>query len=146
MRLKRWLMSLLAATALAAGVLIPLSAASPADAASCYASSCTGLDPNATGCASSAITVYTVNHVGTWGTGVLELRFSLACASAWAKISDDGKANANNIIVSNNAGAWEASIVNQVGGSAYTDMVDDLGSIESQACVHGPGSACTGWY
>ena len=36
--------------------------------------------------------------------------------------------------------------VHQDAGSAYTNMMNDLGSIESQACVQGFGSACTGWF
>lgn len=36
-----------------------------------------------------------------------------------------------------------------VSGAAYTDMVDDLGTIRSQACIGhngSNGSTCTGWY
>jgi Protein of unknown function (DUF2690) len=146
MYFKKGLIGLMAATALGAGVLVPLSAAAPAFAASCYASSCTGLDPINAGCSGDAETIYTVNGVGAWGTGVLQLRFSPSCDAAWAKISDDGKANGNSIRVQNTLGQWEQSVVNQVGGSEYSDMVDDLGSIESQACVEGVGSACTSWF
>ncbi|MFJ9775500.1 DUF2690 domain-containing protein [Kitasatospora sp. NPDC101157] len=55
-----------------------LLAAAPASAAtSCYASSCTGLDPAATTCAGDAITVSQ--------NGPLELRYSPSCRAIWGR-------------------------------------------------------------
>lgn len=146
MRLRKGLFGLLAMITLCTCVIVPLSAAPPAFAAGCYASSCTGLDPVQAGCASDAETIYTINGVGSWGKGILQLRYSPSCAAAWAKIYDDGRVNANNIIVENTLGQWQAAIVSQTDGSEYSNMVNDLGSIESQACVRGPGAACTNWF
>jgi hypothetical protein len=143
MHLKRRLIGLLAAFVLSATVIVPLTAG-PAAAASCFASSCTGKDPINTGCVNDAQTIYTVNGVGAWGSGTLQLRYSPTCAAAWAKIYNDGSWNFDTISVSNTIGNYESQAVGNSSGAAYTNMVNDLGSIQSIACV-GP-SQCTGWY
>ena len=149
MHLKRRLIGLFAAFALSATVIVPL-AASPANAAGCYAGgdpnhiSCNGLDPIKTGCVNDAETIYTVTGVGTWGTGVLQLRYSPTCAAAWAKIYNDGSWSFDTISVHNTVGNSYDVNVGNTSGAAYTDMVNDLGSIQSQACVS--GGACTGWW
>lgn len=76
----------LSGLALASGMI--LAGAAPATAANgCFENSCTGKDPNATGCVNTAITVGTF-QIGVQGT--LYLRYSTACDAAWAKIVDAG--------------------------------------------------------
>lgn len=139
---------LLLATALVTGIYLPATATS-AFAASCYASSCTGLDPISEGCSSDARTIYQKTGVGRWGSGILELRYSTNCAAAWAKVYDDGSDNGDVAWVTNTQGWTITQPVDFWGGDAYTDMVDDLGVVQSQACIGHNGSnssTCTGWW
>jgi hypothetical protein len=144
MHLRKRLTGMLALAALGAVVIVPLSA-SPASAATCYGASCNDKNPYDYGCVSDAVTIYTVNHVGTWGTGILQLRYSPSCGAAWAKIVDDGTANTDWIYVQNTLGNFESQGVNFSTGDAFTFMVNDAGYIESQACV-GNSGGCTSWW
>ncbi|MER7845019.1 DUF2690 domain-containing protein [Kitasatospora sp. NPDC096077] len=113
-------------------------AAAPASAAtSCYASSCTGLDPATTTCANDAVTVST--------DGNLELRYSPSCRAAWAR--DKYAVVGESVSVRNHQGdSWDYSTVTYSGGSIWSAMVNDK-DIQSQAHSSGTnGSHQTGWY
>ncbi|MFJ8472552.1 DUF2690 domain-containing protein [Kitasatospora sp. NPDC094011] len=113
-------------------------AAAPASAAtSCYASSCTGLDPATTTCANDAVTVST--------DGNLELRYSPSCRAAWAR--DKYAVAGESVSVRNHQGdSWDYSTFTYSGGSIWSAMVNDK-DIQSQAHSSGTnGSHQTGWY
>lgn len=54
-----------------------------ANAASCYGDWCSGQDPQATGCANGAFTTVSASV----GVGSLEIRWSPACQTNWARIT-----------------------------------------------------------
>ncbi|MFD5461566.1 DUF2690 domain-containing protein [Kitasatospora sp. NPDC127059] len=113
-------------------------AAGPASAAtSCYASSCTGLDPATTTCANDAITVST--------DGPLELRYSPSCRAAWAR--DRNAVAGESVSIQNHAGQdADYSTFTYSGGAIWSAMDNDAG-IQSQASSHGSnGVHRTGWY
>jgi Protein of unknown function (DUF2690) len=148
MRPGRHVIRLLLASMLAAAAIVPLASA-PASAASCYASSCTFQDPIAMGCAGDAITIYKITGVGVTGKAVLELRYSPGCAAAWAKVYNDISFSNDVAWVTSTQGYTITQPVDTWNGAAYTDMVDDFGSIASKACIGHSGSnssTCTGWY
>lgn len=64
-----------------------VSAPTPASAATCYAGSCTGKDPRATGCDRDATNLGARNLYSSTGSqvGKVELRYSQACRAAWAR-------------------------------------------------------------
>jgi hypothetical protein len=142
---RKHLIGLLSAAILVSGVVVPLSAA-PAFAASCYGATCTYKDPIAQGCSNDAVTIYTVNGVGAWGSGTLQLRYSYACGAAWAKVYNDGCCTDEPISIQNSIGDYAYQFVDYWGGDAYTDMVDDVGSITSQACMNSSTVKCTNWW
>lgn len=145
---RKRLVGLFAATALVTGIVVPVTA-SPAWAVGCFADSCTGKDPISMGCANDAVTIYTKTGVGNWSEGILQLRYSRNCAAAWAKVYDDGSLNNDIAWVSNTQGWTFTRPVDNGGGDAYTDMVDDLGTIQSKACIGHSGSnssTCTSWF
>ncbi|MFJ9610167.1 DUF2690 domain-containing protein [Kitasatospora sp. NPDC101176] len=113
-------------------------AAAPASAAtSCYASSCTGLDPANTTCANDAITVST--------DGPLELRYSPSCRAAWAR--DRNAVPGENVAVQNHPGqSADYSTTTYSGGAIWSAMVNDK-DIQSQASsTSTKGWYRTGWY
>jgi hypothetical protein len=70
--------------AMCAGVTV----APMARAASCYRSSCNGVEPQAAGCASGArnLTSFVYGGSNQWLSGaLLELRYSPACDAAWVR-------------------------------------------------------------
>jgi hypothetical protein len=80
------------ALALAAAVGSTALAASPAAASSraassvgCVASGCTGKDPIEMGCSADAVSLDTISD-DSWGIA-LELRWSNACQTSWARLS-----------------------------------------------------------
>ncbi|MFJ4187198.1 DUF2690 domain-containing protein [Kitasatospora sp. NPDC089509] len=113
-------------------------AAVPASAAtSCYASSCTGLDPATTTCANDAVTVLT--------DGPLELRYSPSCRAAWAR--DQHAVPGESVSIRNHQGDyWDYGTTNYGGGNTWSAMVNDK-DIQSQAHSNGTnGTHQTGWY
>lgn len=77
----RRLLTLIAGLLITVGVLvIP---ASPAMAASCSGSGCTGKDPNAQGCSPDARTIDEFTYLGAR----FELRYSPACFAAWTRVT-----------------------------------------------------------
>jgi hypothetical protein len=80
-RIPRRLATFLAAIVIGAvAVLVP---ASPALAASCNASGCTGKDPQAQGCSPSATTIDEFSSFGIR----FELRVSYTCWAAWTRVT-----------------------------------------------------------
>ncbi len=82
MHTKRWI-GALAATAVAAGVLLAGGGTAFADAG-CKGSTCIGQDPNNFGCAPDAVTQYTL----ATSVGTLERRYSHTCDASWARITN----------------------------------------------------------
>jgi uncharacterized protein DUF2690 len=112
-----------ATLALAAPLTVYAPAASAAT--SCYASSCTGLDPSSTTCQNDAQTVM-------WGSFTpIELRYSPSCRAAWARLS--GGSPGDKITVKNSNGTIYTAWVPSSGARTWTRMVNDAG-ITSWAC------------
>ncbi|MFJ8473344.1 DUF2690 domain-containing protein [Kitasatospora sp. NPDC094011] len=110
----------------ASGLLFASGTASAAT--SCYASSCTGLDPASTICQNDAVTVrYTAPD------GDAELRYSPTCRAAWARASGAGRVPAT-IQVENTQGA-SYTVVNTGDHTVYTRMVNDK-DIQARASFH----------
>jgi hypothetical protein len=82
---------ILAATAAVTSItlLSPVKAFA-ATAATCSGSGCNGTDPQSTGCASSAITAEETSIISKSGVlvGYVDLRYSTACKTAWARTVD----------------------------------------------------------
>ncbi|MER6064674.1 DUF2690 domain-containing protein [Streptomyces sp. NPDC001792] len=98
-----------------------------------------GSDPSSTGCSSGATTVESAtvrNSNATFGT--IELRYSLACHTAWARLTlnytqyECGNAAAgydcpHAYVVRNNDGRTYSCTIYQGQSSCYTPMVYDKG-------------------
>ncbi len=132
-------------TILAIGTL--LSAPTPAFAAPCQNDSCRGLDPQTTGCAASAYTVYqTLYGIYQGGNpqnalmGYVELRYSTQCLANWSRVTvgavapaESGSATIDN---STNGGStvndsqptqyWDGygGYSKMLGGSTYSDRAN----------------------
>ncbi|MFD5464991.1 DUF2690 domain-containing protein [Kitasatospora sp. NPDC127059] len=135
-----------AAMAIAVTGLLLGAGASPAFAAtSCYASSCSGLNPAATTCADDARTIQTSSF------GV-ELRYSPSCRAAWARRASGMNGVGDTISIWNDSSSapdFNALHVPANGsGPYYTRMVNDA-DIKSRACdvvdSYG-GVSCTDWF
>lgn len=109
-------------------------AASPASAASsCYASSCTGMNPANTTCQYDAETVQT----GA-GDGNIQLRYSPSCRAAWARLQ--WSRGSGYIQVKNSNGTSYTAPISGTGSvNVYTLMVNDA-NITSYACYVWDGS------
>lgn len=109
-----------------------------AQAATCYASSCAGKSPEATGCSAGATTPRST----TWAGRIIELRYSPTCRSAWGRIRN-GVSGDEIAVFSSGPGPIYTSTV-RAGNSAYTSMVNDAG-LTAWVCILGT-SICTGSY
>ncbi|MER7667183.1 DUF2690 domain-containing protein [Kitasatospora sp. NPDC096128] len=123
----------------ASGTLVATGTASAAT--SCYAGSCTGLDPANTICQNDARTIdYTAPD------GDAELRYSPTCRAAWARATTAGRVPAT-IQIENNQGA-SYTVVNYGTGTVYTRMVNDK-DIQARASFHYDNNTqfgYTNWY
>ena|GEM_PF-3630243 len=91
-----------AVAAALACLISPVLVASPANAASCYYSSCEGKDPQGTGCAADA---RTIGYVADGG----EIRWSRACSAVWVRVSPSGlqwQTRADIIYLNNTGTQW----------------------------------------
>jgi len=114
-----------------------------------------GTNPDTTGtplCDSNAVTVYSLTfHLYPDSSGLLELRFSNVCATAWARFTcNQGFCNNYSLYIHrNNDGVEERVDVSSgtpQGVHVYTLQLDDSGSLSSKACidrVYPRGSSCT---
>jgi hypothetical protein len=113
--------------------------------ATCLGPTCTGKDPNATGCASDARTVRSTSVDGI----AVELRYSPTCRAAWSRIRNGGSGDIAR--VENNIGqSYSRSITG--GNDVYTPMVNDM-NVTARACGTNvqpfplPNhTACTGYF
>jgi len=116
-----------------------------------------GTDPNSTGCANNASTIYSINVT----QGTLQLRFSNTCYTAWARFycHSSGYCQNYEILVERSASSPDGSqayydVVDwpystPAGALIYTPQVYDAGADRSQACYRDDpyGSfQCTSWY
>ncbi|POX54391.1 DUF2690 domain-containing protein [Streptomyces sp. Ru72] len=116
-----------------------------------------GSDPSSTGCSSGASTVASAtvkNSNATFGT--IELRYSLACHTAWARLTLNytqgacGNASAgydcaHAYVIRNNDGRTYSCTISQGQSQCYTPMVYDKGmtSFAQAAIDSAAGSANT---
>jgi len=110
-----------------------VTAAIPAQAASCYGATCHGKDPQ-TYCNADATTPVPGKWIGgahQWA--YIELRYSHSCAAAWGRISHAKPWNTNNSVsptawvIRNTDGASYSCVVPLGGTGCYTKMVNDNG-------------------
>jgi hypothetical protein len=104
-------------------------------AATCYAKSCPGQDPQTTGCAADAFSPDTKYIDGR----KLELRYSPTCRAAWGRISGGGQ---DYVSIHSSSGAeyWNSPVYH-----SYTAMVNDAGLI-AWACTTVGADTCTHVY
>ncbi|MFI1801934.1 DUF2690 domain-containing protein [Streptomyces sp. NPDC020379] len=137
--------ALTAVVLLAAGYAAPAASAAAAkpSLASCYASSCTGKDPNKYTCSQDVRdldVVYDRNYATT-----LRLRYSPSCRAVWAR-EDDGSVG-DYFWVRNSDNNTETQHIHS-GTSNRTYMVNDK-DITAAACLMIVGRTtftCTGWH
>lgn len=82
--MKRRIASALVAAAVF-GSLTYLPGAPAAAAVGCTGHQCSGLDPQTTGCAADGRTIFRTPVYGTGGTSWVEIRWSDACQTNWAR-------------------------------------------------------------
>lgn len=63
-------------------------APAPAHAVTCYGDYCSGLDPQSSGCSATARTIAHTSVYGTGGEQWVNLRWSDACKTNWAQVSN----------------------------------------------------------
>lgn len=140
-------MTTLLRVTLVAASLVLFTPYSPAahGAAGCHAASCTGKNPNTTGCARNAVTARSTSVDGV----AVELRYSAACRSAWARIRNGGPGDRAR--VQNTIGQTYTATISS-GNDVHTLMVNDAG-IQSRACGTNvrpwplaSRTRCTGYY
>ncbi|MES4908862.1 MULTISPECIES: DUF2690 domain-containing protein [unclassified Streptomyces] len=104
-------------------------------AATCYAQSCHGQDPQTTGCAADAFSPDTKYIDGR----KLELRYSPTCRAAWGRISGGGR---DYVSIHSSSGAefWNSPAYH-----SYTAMVNDAG-LFAYACTTVGNGTCTHTY
>jgi hypothetical protein len=133
-------------------VLLPLTAssaqASPIDnggsvaAVKCEGKSCTGKNPQTTGCEKDAKTIATKSPGG--GGPTVQLRYSKKCRSAWARLASKTPSWAFMLSVKDHPNYVE------LGSSEYKAYTQMAGKpLKYRACVKGWSSDkwyCTGWH
>jgi hypothetical protein len=94
---------------LVAGTITVLGPVASASAATCFGSSCTGKDPQASGC--SDVNTKTLDHISlsTYGSDYVELRYSPTCHAAWVKTV--GSSTVQGVIYGEN---WDSSLLDYV--------------------------------
>jgi hypothetical protein len=132
-------MFLAAITIGAVAVLVP---ASPALAAGCYASGCTGKDPNVQGCSPDAFTIDEFTDFGIR----FELRVSYGCWAAWTRVTNS--VHSNTVFGQIRSQIGQVYGVQAVQGQVWTKMINFDQFVK--AC-DGPwfdsGTFnCTGWH
>lgn len=134
--------------AVVVSMALVFAAATPASAATCRGGSCTGKDPQSTGCSADGTTVV---ETGNERPFRVQLRFSETCRAAWARGS-----YATSLTISVERRAVGSSTVNtrytwvsppaSAGGRDYTNMISWIAPYEYRACANdGVLTACTGW-
>lgn len=109
-------------------------------AASCYGTTCSGLDPQATGCSADAVTLGSA----TTGDVTVNLRYSSNCGAAWVRIYGGPSDRAS---IQNSVGTMYKVTLGQAGGSSWSLMVNRSGTRRAEACgrnVNTNALACTG--
>ncbi|MEU7060285.1 DUF2690 domain-containing protein [Streptomyces sp. NPDC046197] len=120
----------------------PASTATPARAAvTCQGSTCSGQNPNTTGCASG--NVRTLEDKSYFGR-LIRLRYNPDCRAAWAQLISG--IPSDSALVQNSQGLTYTSTISS-GSDTFTMMVDDM-NLTARACVtiQTVGQACTGWH
>lgn len=118
------------------GTLVPSVAASAATRptvspdVTCSGAGCTGGDAISTGCSSTAITAKSANiYKGSAVIGVVQLRYSTACLTAWAKIITYTTSDAAAFVQRSDGHTYSCNQLTydaSLGGySCYTPMVYD---------------------
>lgn len=109
-------------------------------AATCYASSCTGEYPDATGCAADAFTARSKTVAGRL---LLELRYSPTCRAAWGRIRNGIPGEYVSIQSTTGYESWHK--IASGATSTFTRMVNDAGE-KAYACTSSGGGDCTATY
>ncbi len=107
--------------------------------AGCFAHSCQGQDPRATGCDQD---VETLDQTVLQGM-LIQLRFSTRCGAAWGRITH---AAVGDVVEVHNSAGQRATARVRTGVDVYTPMVDANGTVTAWACGHlsqAPAYKCT---
>jgi hypothetical protein len=142
-------------------LIVVIGPASPAAAASCSGSTCTGKDPHSTGCDASGVYTRKIRYnVGVDGA-TLELRHSTTCKAFWTRFTDDDNIwgswdiQIKEHVWSNNLQVWQLSrqYTSYAGfsGVHWTPMISALSGRRYYACADpratgGRQWECTSWY
>ncbi|GAA1965141.1 DUF2690 domain-containing protein [Catenulispora subtropica] len=129
MRSKRKLIAMVTAPTLIAGALALFGPASSASAATCFASSCTGKNPETSGCSDSKTQTLESMSLNNAGGDYAQLRYSPTCQAAWIKIYSGSYTSYTGSIYGEN---WSSTLLDYVvrctetvhgaGGSFYSTM------------------------
>ncbi|MBY8880303.1 DUF2690 domain-containing protein [Actinacidiphila acidipaludis] len=121
MRFLRSSTTALAVLGLAASFAV-LGPAGSAGAASCHGSSCTGLDPQATGCSADGVTTQTLEPTNDPNV-IAYLRYSAACGASWVKVYSSSAVAIQGTVYgnvwNNNTRSWWASCIQSTTRNAY---------------------------
>ncbi|MDV9193478.1 DUF2690 domain-containing protein [Streptomyces sp. SR27] len=131
-----------AGSALAMAASSLLLASSPASAAtSCYASTCSGLDPATTICQNDATTVRDNYFPG------VELRYSPTCRAAWARYSRGAEFSFTVSVERRDSTAKYTTPYYGNGATVWTQMINDA-NLQARACGRLPSNewGCSDWY
>lgn len=125
----------------------------PAAAATCSQASCTGKDPETTGCSSAD--TYTSEWVGLSTGAGLELRHSKGCHVWWARFNEDIvdccfpdftmkiERQLKTPYGYYDVDVYKKSVTVNHPNTAWTAMVENSSDDRVRACV---GSTCTSWH
>jgi hypothetical protein len=113
------------------------------------AASWDGTDPNRTGCAPFARTIYTTS---VFGFGTVDVRYSSGCRTAWARFTLSSSVPACTSfcsyaeIIRNGGGSYRC-IIYDGDRSCYTSQVNDAGFTSyAKGCSPVATGGGTGWY
>jgi Protein of unknown function (DUF2690) len=103
---KRSMLAMSAVAAVSLAILAPATAASAAPAVTCSGHGCDFTDPETTGCANTAITAESANiYVSGVKVGWIQLRYSTACRTVWARVVSPKYTNGGADVVPNTGGS-----------------------------------------
>ena len=143
-KMLRWISTV--ALVVAGGTVVTTS---PASAASCPSagSSCTGWDPQSTGCSSSGASTLESFYHG--GSGKVELRYSSGCHAAWTRFTSTDDKGGKISIESDDGIEYQVNLAGYTGEVKWTRMIDFSKRVRACHFAYYGGQAlwaCSGWH
>ena len=131
---------------------VSLSVPGTAYAAACWDTGCRGVDPQASGCSGTGVTVETqpVNNPQGQTWGYVDLRYSNSCGANWSRTrSSQSVACAVGATIYNNAPDSQPYVY-QDGFLSYSYMLSGYSHADSAygfiTCDYGGATGQTGWH